>query len=158
MDGCFDMMHYGHANALRQVRTATTGSCWHFVICQHIKLASVVSVARSLNNVVQAKALGDQLVVGLIPDSEILRCKGPPVMDEEERRIMIDSVKWVGQVITGKSHMLSYNTQEQPVTSLRSLLGWQPDKVTCTWLHQATVDHCKQHEAPHLDDLRLGLL
>ena len=22
MDGCFDMMHYGHANALRQVRPA----------------------------------------------------------------------------------------------------------------------------------------
>lgn len=22
MDGCFDMMHYGHANALRQVRLA----------------------------------------------------------------------------------------------------------------------------------------
>ena len=36
MDGCFDMMHYGHANALRQ-----------------------------------AKALGDVLVVGLTPDSQI---------------------------------------------------------------------------------------
>ena len=23
MDGCFDMMHYGHANALRQVRSAS---------------------------------------------------------------------------------------------------------------------------------------
>ena len=22
MDGCFDMMHYGHANALRQVQTS----------------------------------------------------------------------------------------------------------------------------------------
>lgn len=72
MDGCFDMMHYGHANALRQ-----------------------------------AAALGDQLVVGLIPDSEILRCKGPPVMDEDERRIMIDSVKWVGQVITGVPYELT---------------------------------------------------
>lgn len=40
MDGCFDLMHYGHANALRQ-----------------------------------AKALGDELVVGLVPDREILRCK-----------------------------------------------------------------------------------
>ena len=49
----------------------------------------------------QARALGDQLVVGLIPDSEILRCKGPPVMPEAERRIMVDSVKWVGEVITG---------------------------------------------------------
>lgn len=40
MDGCFDMMHYGHANALRQ-----------------------------------AKALGDVLVVGLIPDSQIRKYK-----------------------------------------------------------------------------------
>ena len=26
MDGCFDMMHYGHANALRQVRTMSVNS------------------------------------------------------------------------------------------------------------------------------------
>ena len=37
MDGCFDLMHYGHANALRQ-----------------------------------AKALGDELVVGLVSDDEVL--------------------------------------------------------------------------------------
>ena len=49
----------------------------------------------------QARALGDQLVLGLIPDSEILRCKGPPVMNEEERKTMVESVKWVGEVITG---------------------------------------------------------
>ena len=65
-DGCFDMMHYGHANALRQ-----------------------------------AKALGDVLVVGVVPDSEILRCKGPPVMDEEERHAMVDAVKWVDETIRG---------------------------------------------------------
>lgn len=72
MDGCFDMMHYGHANALRQ-----------------------------------AKALGDQLVVGLIPDSEILRCKGPPVLNEEERFTLVDSIKWVDEVITGVPYDLS---------------------------------------------------
>ena len=49
----------------------------------------------------QARALGDQLVLGLIPDSEILRCKGPPVMNESERKTMVESVKWVGEVITG---------------------------------------------------------
>ncbi|KAI8463116.1 MAG: CTP-phosphoethanolamine cytidylyltransferase [Monoraphidium minutum] len=65
MDGCFDMMHYGHANALRQ-----------------------------------AKALGDVLVVGLIPDAEILRVKGPPVQNEKERYTMVEQVKWVDEIIS----------------------------------------------------------
>lgn len=50
MDGCFDLMHYGHANALRQ-----------------------------------AKALGDELVVGVVSDEEIISNKGPPVLPMEER-------------------------------------------------------------------------
>lgn len=50
MDGCFDMMHYGHANALRQ-----------------------------------ARALGDELVVGVVSDEEIKANKGPPVMSMDER-------------------------------------------------------------------------
>lgn len=50
MDGCFDLMHYGHANALRQ-----------------------------------AKALGDELVVGVISDEEIVVNKGPPVLSMQER-------------------------------------------------------------------------
>lgn len=50
MDGCFDMMHYGHANALRQ-----------------------------------ARALGDELVVGVVSDEEIIVNKGPPVLPMEER-------------------------------------------------------------------------
>ena len=54
----------------------------------------------------QAKALGDVLVVGLIPDSEILRCKGPPVMNEAERFTMVNSVKWVDEVLTGAVQVL----------------------------------------------------
>lgn len=65
MDGCFDGMHFGHANALRQ-----------------------------------AKALGDVLVVGLNPESEIRKHKGPPVMSDEERYVAVSSVKWVDEVLT----------------------------------------------------------
>lgn len=50
MDGCFDMMHYGHCNALRQ-----------------------------------ARALGDQLIVGVVSDAEIIANKGPPVTPLHER-------------------------------------------------------------------------
>lgn len=64
MDGCFDMMHYGHCNALRQ-----------------------------------ARALGDQLVVGVVSDAEIIANKGPPVTPLNERMIMVSAVKWVDEVI-----------------------------------------------------------
>ena len=53
----------------------------------------------------QAASLGDELVVGLVPDSEILRCKGPPVQSEAERKCMVDAVKWVGEVMTGESSL-----------------------------------------------------
>lgn len=72
MDGCFDLMHYGHANALRQ-----------------------------------AKALGDHLVVGLVPDREIRRCKGPPILNEDERLELVESVKWVDEVLTGVPYDLT---------------------------------------------------
>lgn len=81
MDGCFDMMHYGHANALRQ-----------------------------------ARAVGDELVVGLVPDSEIRRCKGPPVQNQEERRVMVEAVKWVGQVITDVPYELTPDFLEELFT------------------------------------------
>ena len=42
----------------------------------------------------QARSLGDFLVVGVIADSEIERCKGPPVMNEKERTIMAKACKW----------------------------------------------------------------
>ncbi|KAL4557737.1 hypothetical protein LXL04_035925 [Taraxacum kok-saghyz] len=64
MDGCFDMMHYGHCNALRQ-----------------------------------ARALGDQLIVGVVSDAEITINKGPPVTPLHERMIMVSAVKWVDEVI-----------------------------------------------------------
>lgn len=65
MDGCFDAMHFGHANALRQ-----------------------------------AKALGDVLIVGINPETEIRKHKGPPVMTDDERRVAVSSVKWVDEVLT----------------------------------------------------------
>ncbi len=84
MDGCFDMMHYGHANALRQ-----------------------------------AASLGDELIVGLIPDREILRCKGPPLLDEVERLELVESVKWVDEVLTGVPYDLTPEFLEELFTKHR---------------------------------------
>lgn len=72
----------------------------------------------------QARAVGDELVVGLVPDREILRCKGPPVQNEEERKIMVEAVKWVGEVITGQ-----YTASSLPRLKLPG--HNQDDKATC---------------------------
>ncbi|KAG9449310.1 hypothetical protein H6P81_009275 [Aristolochia fimbriata] len=72
MDGCFDLMHYGHANALRQ-----------------------------------AKALGDELVVGVVSDEEIVKNKGPPVLSMEERVTLVRGLKWVDEVITDAPYAIT---------------------------------------------------
>ncbi|CAA7398772.1 unnamed protein product [Spirodela intermedia] len=72
MDGCFDLMHYGHANALRQ-----------------------------------AKALGDELVVGIVGDEEIIANKGPPVLSMEERVLLVSGLKWVDEVITNVPYAIN---------------------------------------------------
>ncbi|CAI0466765.1 unnamed protein product, partial [Linum tenue] len=72
MDGCFDMMHYGHCNALRQ-----------------------------------ARALGDELVVGVVSDAEIIANKGPPVTPHHERMVMVKAVKWVDEVIADAPYAIT---------------------------------------------------
>ncbi|XP_012079740.1 ethanolamine-phosphate cytidylyltransferase isoform X2 [Jatropha curcas] len=72
MDGCFDLMHYGHANALRQ-----------------------------------AKALGDELVVGVVSDEEIIANKGPPVLPMEERLALVSGLKWVDEVIANSPYAIT---------------------------------------------------
>ncbi|PKI38426.1 hypothetical protein CRG98_041206 [Punica granatum] len=72
MDGCFDLMHYGHANALRQ-----------------------------------AKALGDELVVGVVSDEEIVANKGPPVLSMEERLALVSGLKWVDEVIPNAPYAIN---------------------------------------------------
>ena len=64
IDGCFDIMHSGHYNAIRQ-----------------------------------AKALTDILVVGVHSDAEILKHKGPPVMNNDERLATVRACKWVDEVV-----------------------------------------------------------
>eukprot|EP01128_Nolandella_sp_AFSM9_P005420 TRINITY_DN2608_c0_g1_i1.p1 TRINITY_DN2608_c0_g1~~TRINITY_DN2608_c0_g1_i1.p1 ORF type:complete len:405 (+),score=98.71 TRINITY_DN2608_c0_g1_i1:32-1216(+) len=50
------------------------------------------------NSLRQAKGLGDYLIVGVHSDAEILKNKGPPVMNEQERYAHVRSCKWVDEV------------------------------------------------------------
>ncbi|OMJ77007.1 hypothetical protein SteCoe_23486 [Stentor coeruleus] len=55
----------------------------------------------------QAKALGDILVVGVISDEEIARCKGPPVMKQAERRALAEACKWVDEIADGVEYYVN---------------------------------------------------
>lgn len=63
-DGVFDLVHFGHCNALRQ-----------------------------------ARQLGDQLIVGIHSDEDVTINKGPPVLNQDEREVMVSSIKWVDEVV-----------------------------------------------------------
>ena len=61
----------------------------------------------------QSKALGDVLVVGVISDEEILRCKGPPVMKQNERKALAEACKWVDEVIDGVEYYVNLEILER---------------------------------------------
>ena len=60
MDGCFDLMHAGHFNAIRQ-----------------------------------SKIISPWLVAGVVCDESVRLAKGPCILQEAERKSIVDAVKWV---------------------------------------------------------------
>ncbi|KAM4692630.1 ethanolamine-phosphate cytidylyltransferase [Rhinophrynus dorsalis] len=77
-DGCYDMVHYGHSNQLRQ-----------------------------------ARAMGDYLIVGVHTDEEISRHKGPPVFTQEERYKMVRAIKWVDEIVPGAPYVTTLETLDK---------------------------------------------
>ncbi|XP_022379018.1 ethanolamine-phosphate cytidylyltransferase isoform X4 [Enhydra lutris kenyoni] len=77
-DGCYDMVHYGHSNQLRQ-----------------------------------ARAMGDYLIVGVHTDEEISKHKGPPVFTQEERYKMVRAIKWVDEVVPAAPYVTTLETLDK---------------------------------------------
>ncbi|XP_022092473.1 ethanolamine-phosphate cytidylyltransferase-like [Acanthaster planci] len=77
-DGCYDLVHFGHANSLRQ-----------------------------------AKLMGDYLIVGVHSDAEIMKHKGPPVINERERYAMVRAIKWVDEVIEDAPYVTEIETLDK---------------------------------------------
>ncbi|UXI21756.1 Signal transducing adapter molecule 1 [Sarcoptes scabiei] len=77
-DGCYDMVHFGHANQLRQ-----------------------------------AKSMGHYLIVGVHSDEEIMRHKGPPVYNEQERYKMVRAIKWVDEIVENAPYITTLETLDQ---------------------------------------------
>lgn len=53
------------------------------------------------NAIRQARAICDELVVGVHTCEEIARQKGPPVMSDDERKSTVESCRWVSEVAFG---------------------------------------------------------
>jgi len=47
----------------------------------------------------QARMLGDHLVVGVNSDESILKCKGPPILNDEERQATVLSCRFVDEIV-----------------------------------------------------------
>uniref|UniRef100_A0AC35U7B2 Ethanolamine-phosphate cytidylyltransferase n=1 Tax=Rhabditophanes sp. KR3021 TaxID=114890 RepID=A0AC35U7B2_9BILA len=77
-DGCYDMVHFGHANQLRQ-----------------------------------AKAMGKKLIVGVHTDEEIIKHKGPPVFNEQERYRMVRGIKWVDEIVEAAPYSTNIETLDK---------------------------------------------
>ncbi len=54
-----------------------------------------------------AKSLGTHLVVGVNSDRSITQCKGAPLMNDEERLTMVQSCKFVDQVVPDCPYIMS---------------------------------------------------
>eukprot|EP00929_Paragymnodinium_shiwhaense_P057015 TRINITY_DN28534_c0_g1_i1.p1 TRINITY_DN28534_c0_g1~~TRINITY_DN28534_c0_g1_i1.p1 ORF type:complete len:440 (+),score=95.53 TRINITY_DN28534_c0_g1_i1:88-1320(+) len=73
LNGCFDLMHVGHFNALRQAKKSFYQQGYKRVV----------------------------LVAGVHSDAAIRGQKGPPLVDESDRNETVRAVKWVDELVTG---------------------------------------------------------
>uniref|UniRef100_A0A6Q2XRB5 ethanolamine-phosphate cytidylyltransferase n=1 Tax=Esox lucius TaxID=8010 RepID=A0A6Q2XRB5_ESOLU len=65
------------------------------------------------NQLRQAKAMGDYLVVGVHTDGEISKHKGPPVFTQAERYKMVRAIKWVDEIVEGAPYVTTLDTLDK---------------------------------------------
>ncbi|XP_043319491.1 ethanolamine-phosphate cytidylyltransferase isoform X2 [Cervus canadensis] len=65
------------------------------------------------NQLRQARAMGDHLIVGVHTDEEIAKHKGPPVFTQEERYKMVQAIKWVDEVVPAAPYVTTLETLDK---------------------------------------------
>ncbi|XP_076400047.1 ethanolamine-phosphate cytidylyltransferase isoform X3 [Peromyscus maniculatus bairdii] len=65
------------------------------------------------NQLRQARAMGDYLIVGVHTDEEIAKHKGPPVFTQEERYKMVQAIKWVDEVVPAAPYVTTLETLDK---------------------------------------------
>jgi cytidyltransferase-like protein len=114
VDGVFDMMHFGHANMLRQGDEQNLFSCCCFFFSFSFDIGgkslpirfSLFFFFDSKRNLT-AKALGDYLVVGVNSSETVFKEKGSyPVMNDQERFLAVSATKWVDEVVAETPYVM----------------------------------------------------
>ncbi len=145
IDMCADVFHFGHANALRQVNLIPNNKCMH----KRVNLArsplenqwAFHCTAQRLQNFpfscwdrdwkldfIQAKGMGDILVVGIHPDSEIKKNKGPPVMNENERFVSftpLTKIAWLAFIFVLRANIDTVCMVRQARRCEGLQMGWR---------------------------------
>jgi ethanolamine-phosphate cytidylyltransferase len=91
MDGCFDVMHFGHMNAFRRAKYAINGP------------------------------EGTFLVVGVNTSASVETAKGTkPLMDDDERVTTVSACKWVDAVETDCPYVMDGDYLQYIVKKVRA--------------------------------------
>ena len=96
-----------------------TNGCFDILHSGHIKLLK------------KAKSLGDFLILAINSDKSVKRIKGKkrPIIDEKNRAIIVDSIKFVDFV-----YIFSEDTPERTIKTIRPDIlvkgsDWEPNKI-----------------------------
>ena len=96
--GCFDIMHAGHYNALRQAKAMFSGMGVPVVLvagAHDFFSGENIDISQPVKNV---RVLWSSCA-GVHTDASIAEQKGPPVMNMSERVAMVKACKWVDEVV-----------------------------------------------------------
>lgn len=55
----------------------------------------------------QGRSLGTKLIVGINSDESITRCKGAPVMNDDERMSSVRGCRWVDEVVPNVPYIMN---------------------------------------------------
>ena len=99
IDGCYDMVHFGHANALRQAKA----------------MGDTLTVGVHTDEEITRWGHRGTCTCTCTCTCPVTRHKGPPVFSEEERYRMVRAIKWVDEVVEGAPYLTTLATLDRSV-------------------------------------------
>ena len=106
-DGCYDMVHFGHANSLRQVGSLETARPYKTSGIYRPKPWGTIS---SWECTQTRRSPSTRSPPPPPPGCLTVLFQGPPVFNEEERYRMVRAIKWVDEVVEAAPYATTLET------------------------------------------------